>query len=250
MSPTTIHGFARGAKNDSQDLCPTISQVEASGPIADLFQDIRAPLNGAVVNLVWRHLAAIAGALEWAWSTAKQLYLGPATGPADKLRNLDLPPDPHFRAMLSPQLGSMRSQSTKSVTFSTPIIRRMRWLWSSCRRFWRDAMITEPLVMWRPLLRQCHAVAASRAVARAGSMDAGPQGRLLVGTTELTGAYPGEKHLVPNVGTAICAASYRTNDRDLRVGSQHNKGHMIDRCENEYRAVEPSLAVAVANQSG
>ena len=51
-----------------------------------MFADIRDTLHVDVVNLVWRHLATMPGALEWVWSTLKPLYLGPALVAASDVR--------------------------------------------------------------------------------------------------------------------------------------------------------------------
>ncbi len=58
----------------SSDPVPAIVEAEASGDTAALFADIRATLRVPVVNLIWRHLATIPGALPWAWATLKPLH--------------------------------------------------------------------------------------------------------------------------------------------------------------------------------
>ncbi len=63
------------------DPFPAIAEAAASGQTAELFADIRATIGVRVVNLVWRHLATFDGALPWAWSAVKPLYLA---GIADK----------------------------------------------------------------------------------------------------------------------------------------------------------------------
>lgn len=45
-----------------------IPEAEATGPVAALYADIRATLGVDLVNLVYRHLATVPGALAWAWS--------------------------------------------------------------------------------------------------------------------------------------------------------------------------------------
>jgi len=50
------------------DPFPAIAEASATGETADLFADIRATVGVRVVNLVWRHLATIDGALPWAWA--------------------------------------------------------------------------------------------------------------------------------------------------------------------------------------
>ncbi|MGE0423153.1 MAG: hypothetical protein AB7O88_12860 [Reyranellaceae bacterium] len=56
------------------DPVAAIAEADASGEIAALYADIRATLGVGVVNLIWRHLAAIDGALPWAWSAVRPLY--------------------------------------------------------------------------------------------------------------------------------------------------------------------------------
>jgi hypothetical protein len=57
------------------DPFPAIAEASATGETADLFADIRATVGVRVVNLVWRHLATLDGALPWAWAAMKPLYL-------------------------------------------------------------------------------------------------------------------------------------------------------------------------------
>ena len=52
-----------------------IAEAAATGEIAELFADIRTTVGVRVVNLVWRHLATLDGALPWAWTAVKPLYL-------------------------------------------------------------------------------------------------------------------------------------------------------------------------------
>lgn len=57
------------------DPFSAIAEASATGETADLFADIRATVGVRVVNLVWRHLATLDGALPWAWAAVKPLYL-------------------------------------------------------------------------------------------------------------------------------------------------------------------------------
>ena len=57
------------------DPFPAIAEAAATGETAELFADIRATVGVRVVNLVWRHLATLDGALPWAWAAVKPLYL-------------------------------------------------------------------------------------------------------------------------------------------------------------------------------
>jgi hypothetical protein len=57
------------------DPFPAVAEASATGEVAELFADIRAVVGVRVVNLVWRHLATIDGALPWAWAAVKPLYV-------------------------------------------------------------------------------------------------------------------------------------------------------------------------------
>ncbi len=57
------------------ELFPAIGEADASGETAAIFADIRSTVGVRVVNLVWRHLATIDGALPWAWQAVRPLYL-------------------------------------------------------------------------------------------------------------------------------------------------------------------------------
>jgi hypothetical protein len=80
------------------DPLPSISEADATGRIAELYDDIRKTLEMSFVNLVWRHLASIPGGLDWTWATMKPLYAnGAVYSEADALRAVpDLPPVPLF----------------------------------------------------------------------------------------------------------------------------------------------------------
>ncbi|MBV7484752.1 hypothetical protein [Bordetella sp. BOR01] len=60
------------------DPVPAIAEADATGELAALYDDIRKTLDVPFVNLVWRHLATIAGALPWTWATVRPLYALPA----------------------------------------------------------------------------------------------------------------------------------------------------------------------------
>ena len=76
---------------------PSILESEATGKVAEIYVDIRRVLGASIVNLIWRNLATIPDALEWTWSAARQLYLGPAPGYAETVRRaIDLPAVPSF----------------------------------------------------------------------------------------------------------------------------------------------------------
>ena len=75
-----------------KESVPSILESEATGRVAEIYSDIRQVLGTSIVNLIWRNLATIPGALEWTWFTTKPLYLGPAPGYAEALRRaIELP---------------------------------------------------------------------------------------------------------------------------------------------------------------
>ena len=75
------------------DPLPAITEAAATGEIADLFADIRTTVGVRVVNLVWRHLATMEGALPWACAAVKPLYLDglPDGAMAAFHRTMDIP---------------------------------------------------------------------------------------------------------------------------------------------------------------
>src|SRR4051812_13823397 len=79
-----------------QDPVPAIAEADASGETAAIFTDIRAVLGVGVVNLIWRHLATLPGALPWAWGGLRPLYRdGSLAAAAAALEGrLNLPPGP------------------------------------------------------------------------------------------------------------------------------------------------------------
>jgi hypothetical protein len=62
------------------DPIPAISESEATGLIAEIYEDIRRVYRVGVVNLIWRHLATIPGGLPWVWSTIRPLYVNGTVG--------------------------------------------------------------------------------------------------------------------------------------------------------------------------
>ncbi len=56
------------------DPVAAVRETEASGETAALFADIRAVYGVSVVNLVWRHLATMPGALAHVWGGLRPIY--------------------------------------------------------------------------------------------------------------------------------------------------------------------------------
>jgi hypothetical protein len=54
---------------------PAISEQDATGDVASLYDDLRATLRLPFVNLIWRHLATIPGGLSWVWTLTRPLYV-------------------------------------------------------------------------------------------------------------------------------------------------------------------------------
>lgn len=78
---------------------PSILESDAKGEIAEIYADIRKVLGTSVVNLIWRNLATMPGALPWTWSTVRPLYLGAAPLHAEAVRQtIALPDWPGFSA--------------------------------------------------------------------------------------------------------------------------------------------------------
>jgi hypothetical protein len=82
------------------DSVPAITEAAVTGQTGEMFADIRRVLGVDVVNLIWRHLATMPGALPWAWATLRPLYAdGSIAGEAAALHgDLDLPRLPSFPA--------------------------------------------------------------------------------------------------------------------------------------------------------
>lgn len=89
------------------DPVPAITEAAAMGETAAIFADIRQVLEVDVVNLIWRHLATIDGALPWAWGTLRPFYVdGSVRREAIALHGaLALPPMPAIPAEVFAGLG-------------------------------------------------------------------------------------------------------------------------------------------------
>jgi hypothetical protein len=89
------------------DSVPAITEAAATGETAAIFADIRQVLGVDVVNLIWRHLATMEGALPWAWWALRPLYVdGSVIHEATALHKaLALPPMPSIPAEVFVGLG-------------------------------------------------------------------------------------------------------------------------------------------------
>jgi hypothetical protein len=96
------------------DSVPAITEAAATGETAAIFADIRQVLGVDVVNLIWRHLATMDGALPWAWQAVRPLYAdGSVIGQATALRrDLALPPMPPIQTEVYAALGLRSADMT------------------------------------------------------------------------------------------------------------------------------------------
>ena len=51
-----------------------IAEKEATGKVAEIYDDIRKTLDMSMVNTIWRNLALKPEVLEWVWSSLKPIY--------------------------------------------------------------------------------------------------------------------------------------------------------------------------------
>jgi hypothetical protein len=99
---------------DQSESVPSILEAAATGEIADIYADIRRTLGTSVVNLIWRNLATMPGALRWAWSTVRPLYAGPAAPHAEAVRRTpDLPSVPQLSHDTLTALGIDRAAASE-----------------------------------------------------------------------------------------------------------------------------------------
>ena len=75
------------------DQLPEVREVDASPEVAAIYEDIRATIGIPLVNLIYRHLATIPGALPWVWQIARQPIASDAfeAARARLISGLDLP---------------------------------------------------------------------------------------------------------------------------------------------------------------
>lgn len=52
-----------------------IKELDATGDVAALYDDVRAVIGVPMVNLIFRHMATVPGCLHWAWATVRPLYV-------------------------------------------------------------------------------------------------------------------------------------------------------------------------------
>jgi hypothetical protein len=58
----------------SNAALPDVKEADATGHIADIYDEIRRALGVPMVNLIFRHMATIPGCLEWVWATIGPVY--------------------------------------------------------------------------------------------------------------------------------------------------------------------------------
>ena len=134
---------------------PSVLEADAAGEIADIYADIRKVLGTSVVNLIWRNLATMPGALQWTWSTVRPLYLGDAPLHAEAVRRtIALPDWPAFPPTPCSPPASTRPNRRSFATCSTAINIPTRSRWSFCRRCWRITNRGRPMPSRLPAPRR------------------------------------------------------------------------------------------------
>ena len=114
------------------DPVPAITEAAATGETAAIFADIRQVLGVDVVNLIWRHLATMDGALPWAWQALRPLYAdGSVIGQATALRrDLALPPMPPIQAEVLRGAGPAARRTWRpSAVSCRPMTTPTGWPW-------------------------------------------------------------------------------------------------------------------------
>ena len=102
-----------------------ITEKEATGEVAEIYQDIRETMNMPFPQTIWRNLATKEGALQWVWYSLKPIYQSGAVAHyASELRgSLDIPsvstiPDPAFKVLgISDQDRQHISEFLDSLNF-------------------------------------------------------------------------------------------------------------------------------------
>jgi len=156
----------------ARDPVAAIGEADARGDIAELYADIRATLGVPVVNLVWRHLASIDGALPWAWQAVRPAYRsGAVSHHAERLKaGLVLPALEPVPAEVLSCLGLAPAQqlSIRQVLDSYDRSNPMNWLALSALLLAGDGPST-PALEPRGGRAANDASMASGAAARAGA---------------------------------------------------------------------------------
>ena len=118
-----------------EDPVPALAEAEATGEAAAIFADIRAVLGVGVVNLIWRHLATIPGALPWAWGALRPHYRdGGLAAAAAALRTRTAPPDlPAIPPEVLAAAGLGPGDRARIAGVWPPTTGPTRWRWSPSR---------------------------------------------------------------------------------------------------------------------
>lgn len=137
----------------TDDPVPALRETDARGEAAAIFDDIRQTLGVGVVNLIWRHLAVMPGALQWAWNTLKPLYTGALNGHAEAVRrNCALPTVPRLSAdaLFAAGLGAEAQTAIKDILASYQHTNAMALVAFSALIAFVDAPALEPVAPAMP----------------------------------------------------------------------------------------------------
>ena len=74
LMPDQPESGGRAAETSPTAQFAEIREAEAPPHIAALYAEMRSAMGLPVVNLIYRHLATMPGALEWVWAVVRQLY--------------------------------------------------------------------------------------------------------------------------------------------------------------------------------
>lgn len=146
------------------DPVPAITEATASGETATIFADLCATLGVSVVNLIWRHIATLPGALPWAWATVKPVYLSGRVGmEAGRIKaGLAIPGLPVWPRALLACAGvddaaeeSMTPQRSRYARSSRPTITQTRSTSRRCRHWCATSTALRPHPLPRlPIFRR------------------------------------------------------------------------------------------------
>lgn len=99
----------------SENTFPTITEEEADTATRSIYEDIKATMGVALVNLVWRHFAVSPRVLHWSWQALKPHYASGAVPSAARLLREALE-IPQFPAITDSEWRRLQSELNSSDT--------------------------------------------------------------------------------------------------------------------------------------